>query len=708
MPYENILRKFFILLACLPGCISGIQAQSCDSNYLSVLYKGRTYNNFIKAQTTPQQDFITIGNLQYHDCWMARFSNNGNPVWCNEYTAVYENNNNHYFSNVTFNDFVMDAAGNSFVAGSLVKHGEFVNGVEIPAPVHAATITKFDIYGTPLWTHVFGSVPGSGPAFNASNIIQLSNNDLVFYLSADQGIRSAAYGKVVCLDGGGNIKWATILTTGPYFAGGNAGSIKRGLRQLKSGIIAVGDVVYKTDPAADNFKITDGEYHFLGMDAASGKIIWETSYQYPSTTDQFVADIDCLTELPNGNLCFFSTLAVSGDAVPTAVNQLVCITTDKTGHIISMTGYYPQGASCSFTDVRDEGGGNTRFLLTDENNRSIITTIGSDGQVQNSLAYGNTTDGYAAACFAGSTKGDGIFMSIPLGLKIQALFTAPDGTIACAMLPVQMQRQTVIWSYSAYAVYIDHDAGDNELVIPSTVVLTPDVYALTRQVDCQRQIACCTQSLVSSRELSLCEGSTYTLPDQTVVKDSGNYTELFKTAQGCDSLSKLHVSLVPQPAKLRASNDTCLGGSASIVLHASGGFPAYNWMNQVIPDSAYTISKAGTYWVNVRNTCGSKTDSIHVFADCSFPFDMPSAFTPNGDGLNDVYRIPPANNNLLVHLTIFNRWGQIVFQTSDKSKGWDGNINGIPQQMDTFIYVAEMKGLNNEKFSRTGTFVLIR
>lgn len=86
---------------------------------------------------------------------------------------------------------------------------------------------------------------------------------------------------------------------------------------------------------------------------------------------------------------------------------------------------------------------------------------------------------------------------------------------------------------------------------------------------------------------------------------------------------------------------------------------------------------------------------------------MPTAFTPNGDGINDIYRIPPHASITLKNLSIYNRWGAKIFTTKDVNKGWDGAIDGQPLSTGTFTYV--INGSNASGLIKaTGTFVLIR
>lgn len=86
---------------------------------------------------------------------------------------------------------------------------------------------------------------------------------------------------------------------------------------------------------------------------------------------------------------------------------------------------------------------------------------------------------------------------------------------------------------------------------------------------------------------------------------------------------------------------------------------------------------------------------------------IPTGFTPNDDGLNDVFRIPPRVLQSLKRFSIFNRWGNMVFTTRDLNEGWDGKIKG--RLSDTGVYVYVIEGFDGTKnVYLKGTFTLIR
>lgn len=87
---------------------------------------------------------------------------------------------------------------------------------------------------------------------------------------------------------------------------------------------------------------------------------------------------------------------------------------------------------------------------------------------------------------------------------------------------------------------------------------------------------------------------------------------------------------------------------------------------------------------------------------------MPNAFTPNKDGTNDLFRIPPSNKNRLISLRVYDRWGNVVFQTTKASSGWDGSYKNQPANPGLYIFYIEMQGLSKTRLAQKGFVTLIR
>ncbi len=123
-----------------------------------------------------------------------------------------------------------------------------------------------------------------------------------------------------------------------------------------------------------------------------------------------------------------------------------------------------------------------------------------------------------------------------------------------------------------------------------------------------------------------------------------------------------------------------------------------------------------TYWVKVTdqiNGCVAYDSTILTVVPPGVP-PMPNAFSPNGDGLNDTYgpAIPQGLQGVytIVQMRIYNRWGQLVFNTNTP---WDGNFNGTPQPADTYVYYITMSGPDQHdpnlttQYTLTGSFTLL-
>ena len=123
------------------------------------------------------------------------------------------------------------------------------------------------------------------------------------------------------------------------------------------------------------------------------------------------------------------------------------------------------------------------------------------------------------------------------------------------------------------------------------------------------------------------------------------------------------------------------------------------------------ITGPGKYWVDVTNNCGRVSDTIIVFKKidgCECSLFMPTGFTPNRDGKNESMK-PFSNCPVTGRFSIYNRWGQLVYQTNDLQKGWDGVYNSIQQATGVYVYQVSYKyTFRPGEFVKKGTFVLIR
>ena len=100
-----------------------------------------------------------------------------------------------------------------------------------------------------------------------------------------------------------------------------------------------------------------------------------------------------------------------------------------------------------------------------------------------------------------------------------------------------------------------------------------------------------------------------------------------------------------------------------------------------------TIQRSGYVYLTVTDPFGcSARDSVLFNAQACCQVYFPSAFTPNGDHKNDVFRPVTIGNHVVHQFRIVNRWGQTVFESSNETGAWDGNFNGVPQDIGVYYY----------------------
>ena len=87
---------------------------------------------------------------------------------------------------------------------------------------------------------------------------------------------------------------------------------------------------------------------------------------------------------------------------------------------------------------------------------------------------------------------------------------------------------------------------------------------------------------------------------------------------------------------------------------------------------------------------------------------VPNAFTPNGDGNNDVFRPIPIGMKSINYFKVYNRRGQLVFSTSTQNKGWDGTFKGAPQDSQVYVWIVEGIDYQDKVIFQKGTVTLIR
>lgn len=184
----------------------------------------------------------------------------------------------------------------------------------------------------------------------------------------------------------------------------------------------------------------------------------------------------------------------------------------------------------------------------------------------------------------------------------------------------------------------------------------------------------------------------------------GNYNVLISNVDSC---------IISQPFLINDNpllhfslpSDTSICENDSLLLAPPLNGISYNLNGN--PENLVKIFNEGIYEITASDANGcSKKFRVNVHSQNCNPF-IPNAFTPNRDGKNDVFRIPPTVKINLESFSIFDRWGNKVFSTNKRNGAWDGMYKGVESAGGIYIYIIE-GNVNNKKTELKGFVTLIR
>lgn len=199
---------------------------------------------------------------------------------------------------------------------------------------------------------------------------------------------------------------------------------------------------------------------------------------------------------------------------------------------------------------------------------------------------------------------------------------------------------------------------------------------------------------------------------------STTYRVVVTDQNGCIDTSDAHHVIVFPELELNITSDTTIVMGDTAQLRPTSNQPVTNvsWTptNDLTcatcfsPD-AYPLEQT-SYTITASDTIGcyekSATIVIEVIDDIKIA--MPEIFTPNSDDINDLLFVRGWNIKELVYFRIFNRWGELVFETDDLNEGWDGTYKGKDQNMDSYAYVIKAISHKDREGEARGSFSLVR
>jgi gliding motility-associated-like protein len=127
-------------------------------------------------------------------------------------------------------------------------------------------------------------------------------------------------------------------------------------------------------------------------------------------------------------------------------------------------------------------------------------------------------------------------------------------------------------------------------------------------------------------------------------------------------------------------------------------------------DELHIYDKDGTYTVclTATNEYGCRDTTCKSVRGIVIPLvDVPSGFSPNGDGINDIVYVKGYGIEKMT-FRIFNRWGEKVFESTEKAKGWDGRYKGVMQEMEAYAYTLSVEFFDGTKTNKNGNITLLK
>jgi gliding motility-associated-like protein len=207
------------------------------------------------------------------------------------------------------------------------------------------------------------------------------------------------------------------------------------------------------------------------------------------------------------------------------------------------------------------------------------------------------------------------------------------------------------------------------------------------------------------------DGSFTGNPFMVTPDEDGFYTAVATDLHGCISSPQQFKVIVDPLPTVNLGNDSLLCIDDKLYLSATFPGASYNWQDGST-DSIFTISDAGIYWVNVYNTCFSTSDTLVAeYTDCSACVHYPSGFSPDGNQKNDLFRPVITCPVTEYNMQIFNRWGELIFETSNVNESWDGRYKNQPGDIGVYVWVVNYTGLRRATLfseSLSGNVTLIR
>lgn len=664
---------------------AGIRAQDCVGDFFAIDYATGTAQKATSAILTPQNDILLLGsvlkpNSTQTDGWITKLSPQGNVIWSRKYSV-----SELVYRSLHFTKAIPDGENTFVVIGSI--------GIE-SANHSPATLTNSSTLM--LRVDINGEVRDASRNYSGQFNDVTGTRDGGLILTFNNWEDSTA--GLIKITGRTPIEWQCRFRwpNEPAKVGRMHTLSLSGDRIMIASAIRLFDV--------NNSSLVTRQGYFLAcINGLSGALEWQRMFTYtgdPANSMAAFGDVSHVTELPNGDLSVIASYAASKQNSFRETNKLVNLITDNAGNLKNVKAYTGPQQVYTTSAVPGKGQGEC-VLLLDNGESPYLLELNASGEIEMQNSYPLIGTGQESRTLLSTVNGHYFFSYAHNGDRthLKLIKTDGDGNAGCIEQPASFIMEDATADFRTEPINSDHVMTRGSWARLNSVLSAP-YNSLASQIICRNE-------KITRIPIAVCDADSYTLPTNEVITESGTYTANYTTPGGCDSIVHYIATFAKNPRAV-LGEDECLDGKDSVILRASGGNGSFNWMGINSPDSSIVVKQPGTYFVSVTNVCGTSVDSAAVYQQCEFDIHVPNAFTPNGDYNNDNFGVPKLNKNRFVNLKIFNRWGQIVFESNKKDIRWDGNIKGHKAPMGAYVYLLTMQTLNGKRKVQKGLINLIR
>jgi gliding motility-associated-like protein len=661
-----------------PGdTVPAVYALDLDKNN-NVIVCG-IFNNTVDFDPGPGTYNLTSNGLKP---FIVKLTNNGDLLWAKQFVG-----NASSFGGSAISDVKCDSKGNLCLTGGFVGNCDFDPGAGVynmtssPGSSQDGYVAKLDPDGNFIWAKQFVSTVNQNNYYLFSQGIDVDGSDNIVITGTFMGTRDFDPGPgiytlstvkyedcfILKLTAQGDFVWAKRIGNDES-DGGNDVVVDSDNNVYVAGSFASGTDL---DPGPGDYRVTSnyyGESALIKLDA----------------NGNFLYAAPCLS-ISYGSSLFRRMV------IDPAKNIYI------TGYFYGEMDFDPGPNVYSYT-----GNGYTPFVyklapcahLT----RSVLNISDCDSYTLNNVRFDST--GTYIQTIPNSYGCDSV---ITLNLTITKKFTQQTKTICEgeSFFAAGTNQTTA----GTYRDSLKTWQGCDSIVTTNLIVNPKPLPDLGKDRD-----------LCGNTQLDITPGlfTSYLWQDMSTaanfkINSAGTYWVKVTNNFNCTATDTMVLqTLLAAPSNFLKEKDS-ICSYESLELVPGNAYLKYEWSTGA-SERKLTIQKPGTYWLKVTDKDGcSGNDTITVYQkNCLTGFFCPTAFSPNKDGKNDVFKPMLFGKVRNYKLVIYNQWGQIIFKSSDATKGWDGSVNRITQDSNVFVWICNYQFEGEKEKTERGTVMLIR